>query len=202
MRRSWRVAALGACVLALGACAAPRVRPVAADAALLAAQSAREQALGAHTTWTLRGRLGVSDTRDSGSGSLEWVQDGTQFRFSMHAPVTGKTWVLAGDARHAVLEGLRERPVEGSDAASLLERELGWRVPVAELADWARGLRAGGDAHITFRADGLPAEIEQDGWTVQYLDWDEGRDPPLPSKVFASKGDYKVRLAIREWTLR
>jgi outer membrane lipoprotein LolB len=196
------VAALGACMLALGACATPRVRPVAADAALLAAQAAREQALAAHATWTLRGRLGVSDARDSGSGSLEWIQAGARFRFSVHAPVTGKTWVLAGDAQHAVLEGLRERPVEGGDAASLLERELGWRVPVAELADWARGLRAAGAARITFRADGLPAAIEQDGWTVEYLDWDESRDPPLPSKVFASKGDYKVRLAIREWALQ
>ena len=73
------------------------------------------------------------------------------------------------------------------------------RVPVAQLVYWARGARAKGDAQVRFRADGLPAEIDQDGWKVEYVDYGPG-EPPLPSKVFASKGDYKVRLSIREWT--
>ena len=196
-----RLAVCAVVMLLLAACAGPRVRPQQADAASLARQAAREQALAAHANWTLRGRLGVSDGRDSGSGSLEWAQNGDAFRFSMHAPVTGKTWVLQGRDGHVVLEGLREQPVEGDDAAVLLERELGWRVPVAELVDWARGSRAAGPAQVTFRADGLPATIEQAGWRVEYLDYDDSRDPPLPRKVFASRGAYKVRLAIREWAL-
>lgn len=200
--RAWRACAAAALALALGACAAPRVKPVAADAALLARQDARERALGAHPAWRLAGRLGVSDGHDSGSGSLEWTQDGATFRFSVHAPVTGKTWLLSGDAQHARLEGLRERPVDGRDAAALLERELGWRVPVAELADWVRAMRAPGAARIRFRTDGLPAVIEQAGWTVEYPDYDERHDPPLPGRVFASNGRYKVRLAIRDWNLQ
>jgi len=197
-----RAIALAAAAALLAACAGQRVRTVAPDAASLARQAEREQALAAHDSWTLQGRLGVSDARDSGSGSLDWSQDGHGFRFAVHAPVTGKTWILSGDAGHAVLEGLREQPLRGDDAAELLQRELGWRVPIAELTYWARGLRAPGDARIQFRADGLPGEIEQDGWTVQYLDYDTGRTPPLPSKVFATRGDTRVRLAIRDWALR
>lgn len=194
-----RGAALAAVALLLGACAGQPRKAVVPDAEMLGRQVVREQALSAHAAWTLRGRLGVSDGRDGGSGSLEWRQDGTRFRFSVHAPVTGKTWVLVGQPGKVALEGLRDQAIEGEDAAALLERELGWRVPVAELVDWARGARAAGEAQIRFRADGLPAEIVQSGWKVEYLDYDQGHDPPLPSKVFASKGNYKVRLAIREW---
>lgn len=189
-------------LLVLAACAGPRVRPPPADAAALARQAAREAALATRANWTLHGRLGVADARDSGSGSLEWRQQGAEFRFSVHAPVTGKTWVLHGDRGHAMLEGLRAQAVEGDDAATLLERELGWKVPLTELLYWARGLRAPGDARIEFRDDGLPSQIEQGGWKVRYLDYDTARDPPLPSKVFASRGDYQVRLAIRDWSLR
>jgi outer membrane lipoprotein LolB len=191
-----RAPAICALVLALAACAAPRIKP---DADLLARQSAREHALSMQSDWQLAGRLGVSDGRDGGSGSLEWRQDGGAFRFSVHAPVTGKTWVLSGDAHHVVLEGLRERPVEGSDAAALLERELGWHVPVAELTDWVRAARAQGDARIEFRGDGLPAVIEQDGWTIEYPDYDAAHTPPLPRKVFASRGAYRVRLSVSRW---
>ncbi len=196
-----RIIVLGVIVLAFAACAGPRVKPLQADARSLAQQDAREKALGAHQDWTVRGRLGVSDGHDSGSGSLEWSQRAGAFRFTLHAPVTGKTWMLSGNRSHAVLEGLHDLPVEGDDAASLLERELGWHVPVAKLVDWVRGLRAPGVADIHFRADGLPAQIEQEGWKVEYLDYDQSRNPPLPSKVFASKGNYTVRLAIHAWTL-
>jgi len=191
-----RAGALLACALVLAACAAPRVKP---DAAMLARQSERERALASQPSWQLAGRLGVSDAKDAGSGSLQWTQDGDAFRFSVHAPVTGKTWVLAGDAHHAVLEGLRAQPIEGSDAAALLDRELGWHVPVTQLADWVRAARAKGDARIEFRDDGLPAMIQQDGWTIEYPDYDEAHQPPLPRKVFASRGDYRVRLSVSEW---
>ena len=201
MRRCLHAACLAAATLVLAACAAPSLRPVTPDAQAFARQAAREKALAAHPVWTLRGRLGVSDGRESGSGSLQWSQHDRQFRFSFHAPVTGKTWVLSGDPGHARLEGLRAQPVVGDGAAALLERELGWRIPIAELVDWVRGARAPGDADIRFRPDGLPAQIDQAGWKVEYLDYDETRDPPLPRKVFAGKGNYKVRLAIREWSL-
>ncbi len=195
-----RLLAAGA-VLALAGCTALPTRPLAPEASLLAAQAAREQALAAQADWTLRGRLGVSDGQDGGSGSLEWRQRGEAFRFQLHAPVTGKTWVLAGGPGHVVLEGLRATPVEGSDAAALLQRELGWQVPVAELAAWVRGARAAGAARIRFNPDGLPAEIEQGGWTVSFPAWDASLQPPLPTRVFARRGDYRVRLAIHEWTL-
>lgn len=182
----------------LAACAAPRLKP---DAARLAVQQEREQVLAARDRWTIEGRLGVSDGRDGGSGSLRWVQDGAAFDLTVHAPVTGKTWVLRGDDRHAVLEGLRAEAVEGPDAAALLARELGWQVPVAELGYWIRGMRAPGPATLVFREDGLPARIEQAGWTVEYRDYDESVDPPLPQRIFASRGERDVRVSIRSWTL-
>lgn len=200
-RHILRGAAWVALVLVLAACAGQKMKQNPPDADALARQVVREQTLKAQKVWSLRGRLGVSDGHDGGSGSLEWSQHDDQFRFSVHAPVTGKTWTLSGAPGHVLLEGLREEAITGEDASALLERELGWRVPVAELVAWARGARATGEAQIEFRADGLPAEIDQAGWKVQFLDYDEGRDPPLPSKVFATKGSYKVRLSIREWTL-
>ena len=191
-----RTSALVACALVLAACATPRVKT---DDAMLARQGERERALANQPNWQLAGRLGVSNAKNAGSGSLQWKQDGDAFRFSVHAPVTGKTWVLTGDAHRAVLEGLREQPVEGTDAAALLDRELGWHVPVAQLTDWVRGARAKGDADIAFRSDGLPAMIQQDGWKIEYPDYDETHQPPLPRKVFASRCDYRVRLSVSEW---
>lgn len=203
MRALLRLAMLASVALALAGCAGQRLRPAAPsdDPQLLAQQAAREERLAPRTDWSLRGRLAVSDARDSGSGSLDWQQHGERYRFTVHAPVTGKTWTLSGDAAHARLEGLRAQAIEAGDAERLLARELGWNVPVAHLARWVLGMRRSPQARIGFRDDGLPQWITEAGWRVDYLDYDLSVDPPLPTKVFASKGDWKVRLAVRQWNL-
>lgn len=182
-------------VLLVSGCVSTGIRP---DPGRLAAQADREAALSHSRDWSLTARLGVSNGRDSGSGTLNWTQQGAAYRFRVHAPVTGKTWELQGDDHHAELTGLRAEAVHGAGAEALLRQELGWRVPVAELVAWVRALRSSPAASISFREDGLPQEIREAGWVVRYLDYDQA-DPPMPRKLFAEQGDYRVRLAIQRW---
>jgi outer membrane lipoprotein LolB len=169
-------------------------------AATQSAQAKREALLAPRTHWALSAHIAVSNGKDGGSGELEWRQDGDRFEFVVHAPVTGKTWKLSGDARRAVLEGLETQPLEGSDAERLLRDRLGWHVPLGELTAWIRGMRASGEsAMIDYDEQARPALLAQAGWKVEYRDWFSDSDPPLPRKVFASQGQYRVRVAIQHW---
>ena len=40
----------------------------------------------------------------------------------------------------------------------------------------------------------------QDGWTVDYKQWDATRQPAMPTRVFAEKAPYKVRLSVENWS--
>lgn len=189
-------------VVLMAACAPVRIK---GNADTLATQTARERQLADSDHWVLRGHLGVSDGHHGGSGSLIWVQNGDQFRFTVRAPITGRSFRLVGGPDGAVLEGLDQGTVRGPDAQALLARVLGWRVPIKPLHDWVRGLRAGGaasDATLRFGANGLPSLLKQDGWTVEYRDWFTDITPALPRKVYAAHGDYHVRLSISSWTRR
>jgi len=182
---------------ALAACAPVRTRGTAAQ---LEAQVGREHVIGAQTRWNLEARFAVSDGRDGGSGALSWQEDGDNYLFVLRAPVTGKTVRLQGGPGGAVLSGLRELPIRGDDAESLLATEFGWHMPVTQLAYWVRGLRAPDTtARLSFGADGLPSLLSQDGWNVEYRDWYVTRKPPLPRKVYASKPPYSVRVLIESW---
>ena len=191
-----RAAWMAMFVALLAACAAPRLRP---DAQRMNALEQRERALLAERDWSLQGRMAISGPVDSGSGSLAWSQQGDAFRFALSAPVSGKTWILSGDDRHAELTGLHAQPVLGSSAAEVLGREFGWNVPVAELAYWVRGMRAPGHADVVFAADGLPAEIRQSGWIIEFRDYERANQPVMPRRIFAHTGDYTVRLVIQRW---
>jgi len=182
--------------IALAACAPVRVRETPAAQA---AQAAREAQLNARTHWTINARISVANGKDGGSGDLVWIQDGDRYDFTVHAPVTGRTWKLSGDARGAVLEGVDPQPDTDSDPERLLRERLGWDVPLAQLSAWVRGMRASAPSKVEYDAQNLPASILQAGWKVEYRDWLTDRDPPLPRKLFASRGDARVRVAIESW---
>ena len=197
--RTLRLLLALAFVSLLAACAPVRVKPNAATPAALAAQDAREAALAGKSRWTLEARIAVSG-ENGGSGDLTWRQDGDAYSFSVRG-ANGKTLRLHGDADRAVLEGVDAQPEMGSDPQALLRARLGTEVPFAALRRWALGLRVAGDpAQMQFNEVGLPAQLVQDGWTVEYLDWFGDLSPPLPKKVFAARGKDKVKLVIQSWS--
>lgn len=200
MSRLARVAAAAALGLLVSACVpeAPSGGPAANEVQLLAAQSAREALLAESPAWSLAGRLAVSVGGDGGSGRIDWRQgeDGTEVRLS--APVTRQSWILRIGPGGATLEGVAGGPLSGPDAETLLAEATGWPLPVGALAAWARGARAPGPAEIEFGPEGLPRQIAQQGWVVEYREWGAG-DPVMPRRVFARRGDASVRLVVDRW---
>lgn len=167
-----------------------------------AAQQAREAALSGRAHWSLAAHIGVSNERDSGSGELDWHQDGDAYTFTVRAPVTGKTWKLSGEDGHAKLEGVESSPIGADDAEKLLRERVGWDVPLAALRAWVLGLRApAAPARVSYAESGLPAKIEQSGWSVEYRDWYTDRNPPLPKRVFATRGATRVKMAIESFDI-
>lgn len=190
--RRWTVLGLALLV----ACAAPTRR--SPDAVALDAQARREAALADQSEWRLSGRIAVSDGKDGGSGRIEWRQRGEDFVIDLRAPVSRQAWRLSGSAAGARLDGLEGGPREDADAQALLQREVGWSLPLDDLVAWARGARGKGAAQVEFDPEGRPARIEQHGWVVEYRAWGGG-DPVLPRKVFAASGERRVRLIVERW---
>ena len=60
-------------------------------------------------------------------------------------------------------------------------------------------MRAAGSSRVDYDVQNLPAVIEQAGWKVEYRDWLADRDPPLPRKLFASRGNARVRVVVDSW---
>jgi outer membrane lipoprotein LolB len=201
--RRWQALFAIVALLSLAACVPQAVR-VKGDASLLNAQLAREQALAHADHWSLQGRLGISNGKDGGSGSFSWRQDGDRYEFILRGPaISGMNFRLSGGPDGALLEGMAHGPLRGPDAEALMRKALGWEVPLRDLRAWVLGVRAdSGPAELSFGENRLPSLLQQDGWTVDYRDWDETRQPPLPTRVFAARPPYKVKLSIESWQFR
>lgn len=205
------------CAASLAGCVSvPRQQGVAigslssdAQAAAMARQEMREQRLRALPALSFSGRVALSNGRNAGSGRIEWRQSGDNYEVTLSAPVTRQSWKLSGDAASARIEGIEGGPREGANVVQLLRDTTGLDIPVGALAAWASAARADvavfGPARIGFDAGGRLARIEQDGWTVDYLGWqdqDVGSGEPLqvPNRINAQRDPARVRLAIDAWS--
>jgi outer membrane lipoprotein LolB len=193
------------CAALLSACVAGPVRealpPIAGSPD--AHQVQRETRLATKASWSLQGRVALSNGRDGGSGRIEWSQDADRYEVSLSAPITRQSWRLSGDERGAQLEGLEGGTRVGADPAGLLREATRWEIPVTALSSWVRGLRAAaehGPALVRFGTDGRLSRIEQGGWTIDYGGWQAGAAGiDLPNRLNARRGEASVRLVIDAW---
>jgi len=175
--------ALAAAALAAAACAGPRFTLPAAE-----------------VEFEVSGRFAVKYGDDAASGNFAW----------RHAPSSDEMLLTTpfgqGIARIVRLGGAYtlttpdSRDYHAASAEALTERVLGFRVPLAGLADWARGRPAQAPAPPpgAIRRDdsGLLAGFAQSGWTVEYLEYD---DASRPVRMRLAYPGLELRLAISEW---
>ena len=193
-----RVAAVMLPIL-MAACAAQPPLPAPGTVAP-SAWAARSAALLALHDWTLTGRVAVRDARQAVSGNVHWVQRHDAYKVLIFGPVGGEMQ-LEGDRRGGVLRLPHETDRSG-DMEQLLQRRLGWRIPVLGLRYWARGVPIPGvPVRDAFDGRGRLAWLEQYGWRVVYRGYAAAGGLELPRRIDITQADLRVRLLVDQWDL-
>lgn len=191
-------AACGALVLVLGlaGCAAPRL-PALGPAPPAAAHIRAVQAI---PGWSLAGRIGLRVDDRAWSGSLRWTQRGAHYRIRFVGPLGQGALDLQGGPGGVELRTSSGGRYRAATAAVLLERHLGWRLPVRALAYWVRGVPEPGRAYrLRLGPDGRIRGLTQAGWTLAIAGYRRVDRFELPARIEARRGTTRVRLAVGRW---
>jgi outer membrane lipoprotein LolB len=144
----------------------------------------------------LSGRVAVRYGADSATGRAEWRHSAAADDLVIASPLgqgiaeltrRGDTYTLvtADGKRHTA-----------SDAETLTEGVLGWRLPLAGLPEWVRGRAMPGVPAEQKRDGARLAELVQSGWTIAYLEYG---DNGLPRRIRLTRETLDIRLVIEEW---
>lgn len=188
-------------VLGLTACAPlPHLPDEAPDEAAWEAHRERLERLQA---WSLDGRAALRAPDDGWTASLQWSQWVDYMDFRLRGSFGIGTTRVRGSQDWMVIETSRGEVWETAHPEVELERQTGWRVPLAMLRWWMVGLPAPEEEPEERIVDGSGhlAYLEQGGWSVYYEDYSEYEGLMLPGRITVENDDLRLRIRIRDWLL-
>ncbi|WDH52390.1 lipoprotein insertase outer membrane protein LolB [Pseudomonas chlororaphis] len=153
--------------------------------------------------WQINGKIGIRAPKDSGSGTLFWLQRQDYYDIRLSGPLGRGAARLTGRPGKVALEVANQGRYEAPTPEALLEEQLGWNLPVSHLAWWVRGLPApDSKSRLTLDGDSRLSNLEQDNWQVEYLSYAQQSGYWLPERIKLHGRDLDVTLVIKEWQPR
>jgi outer membrane lipoprotein LolB len=144
----------------------------------------------------LSGRLAARYGKEAFTGNLAWRHARSADELLITSSLGAGVARIVRDGDSVVLTTAEPREYRARDAEALTEEVLGFRLPLAGLADWVRGRPSDKSAAKTEYDDqGRLRSLEERGWKIEYQEY-EGK---LPSRMRLMYPDIELRLAISKW---
>jgi outer membrane lipoprotein LolB len=149
-------------------------------------------------SFLLEGRFSLRQGEQNHSGRIGWRHSAQGDEILLASPFGQGIAEIVAVPGQATLTAADGRRFTAPDAASLIERALGYGLPLERLADWVRARAA--DADVVERdALGRPLRLRVDGWRVEY-GYGSDEAQALPASIFAGRdGAFELRLRIDGW---
>jgi outer membrane lipoprotein LolB len=183
-------------VFVAGCAARPPLPERAAESVWLAHRASLESL----TRWQVQGRVAVRNGEQGWNLNFDWRQQERDYQIRLRGPFGQGAVELHGNQYGVWLKRADRAAVFALDPETLLRRETGWRLPVAGLISWLRGLPVpGGEQRIQWDAEGRLLEIQQHGWQIDYRDYRLQGDLQLPAKLTLERDSIRVKFVIDAW---
>lgn len=147
----------------------------------------------------VEGKISVRGAAGGASASFVWWQRKSSYGVEFWGPLgSQRTRIEGNEGAFAIIDATGKR-IAGADPEALMQRELGWSVPVAVLSHWIRGAPSPALPWQTASLDsaGRLVAFEQAGWQVEVL---MRGDQALPTRIRAQRGHDRIVVACRNWS--
>ena len=146
-------------------------------------------------SFAMNGRVSISHQGKKQSAGLRWIHLALSDEILLLTPLGQTAARIYSDAETATID-TDGKHFQADDVESLMQQELGWHLPLSSLHHWVLGMPADTEPAQIGRSENAQISlINQDGWEVRYLRYEE----TLPARMQLNHEDLQVQLLIDEW---
>lgn len=146
--------------------------------------------------FTLQGRVSVQYGEESLSGQLDWRAQADGDEVLLSSPLGQGMAAISRNKAGVRLVRPGEPVVVAENVEMLTRSELGFRLPLSGLRYWVQARPdPARPSKIRLDTAGGVEQIAQDGWRIDYLQYQESR----PRKIQVSREGLEIRLVVDQW---
>ena len=150
--------------------------------------------------WQIEGKIGINAPKYSGSGLLCWVQRHNYCDIHLSGPLGVGAARLRGRPGQVILEVGRQGPHEADTPEIILEKQIGWKLPISHLTWWVTGLPdPDRKSRLFLNGDSRLSTLDQDGWHIEYLGYVKRSGLWLPERIKLHSPGLDVTIVVKEW---
>ena len=175
--------------------------PQAASSFETQSQSTRQASLAALTHWDIQGAFSIQHQGKSEIANYTWQQR-NHANYNIHISSTLNAYVVnvVGDKNGVILYQNNEKPLTASTPTELLEKTIGFSLPIDNLYYWVSGLAAPGKNTQTTDQYGHLLTLDQSGWHVEFSRYTHlTKDIDVPQLLNFNSDNLSIRLVIKKW---
>lgn len=156
-------------------------------------------------SWTANGYWGVRSPQKTLSGNVEWTYNGPDnYTIELYGPLgLDDTTIQKIPGQPVVLDNDDQGHFYAPTSEALMDKALGWSVPLEGLAYWMRGLpEPSSRSTYTLNQFGLVQTLFQLGWRIDYVKYAFFGDKyPLPTTLVLTRENMLIKIHVNDWSL-
>jgi len=163
-----------------------------------------KQSLAQLENWKVMGKIGIRTKDDSMTAAInQWSQSKDTFIIDLSSTFLGLGATrIMGNEDYIIISDSDEDPISSNQPDNLIESALGFPLPVSLLSSWIKAIPSPGSEYkISFNPQSLPLQLQQHNWQINYSNYSNEHGLPLPGKVKLQRGETRITLVIKKWTI-
>lgn len=167
----------------------------------------RQKQLRTIKSWYIQGAIGITHNNKTDIASFSWQNKLRSYLINIYGPMHLSNVQISGDDTHATLLQSSGGKMQADSPEELLQRRLGWNLPIANLNYWIRSLPAPTSStnpkvkasELQFDQDNHLIKLTQQDWQIIYSDYKSVNNVDLPSKIYLFTPQLRIKIVIKTW---
>ncbi len=164
--------------------------------------SERHKALASIRSWNIDGAFSIQQANAKPAiASYTWQQQGSAYDIHISSSLDIDSANIAGRPGYVTLEQSHRRRYSARSPEQLMQKQLGWHLPISNLFYWMRGLPAPGKYQARFDSYGHLVSLQQAGWQIRFSNYFPIANVALPRTLALVSPSLRVKIVIKHWKL-